>query len=303
MRLVTFRHRDRTAPGLLLDSERVLDLANCLAGKAALSSVLDLVLAGEAGESALRDATKGAGAATLSLKDVTLLAPIPHPLKNVFCVGRNYVEHVAEGFRARGTEMKLPEYPQFFTKPATAVIGPGEEIPLDSEVTQKLDYEVELGVIIGKRGRNIPRESALQHIYGYTIVNDVTARDLQRRHDQWFKGKGLDGSCPMGPHVVHRSAVADPQSLDLSLRVNGERRQHSNTRHMIFDLKTIIASLSEALTLEPGDVIATGTPSGVGFAMDPPTFLKDGDVVEAEVQGIGVLKNTVRRVAHRYEHG
>jgi len=308
MRLVTFRQQNRTAPGLLIDGERVLDLSRSLPGKGVLTSLLELVRAGADGEAAIREAAKGAGAGAgsnsgLALKEVRLLAPIPWPRKNVFCVGRNYVEHVAEGFRARGTEMKLPEFAQFFTKPATAVIGPEDDIPLDAEVTEKLDYEVELGVVIGRRGRNIPRERALEHIFGYTIINDVTARDLQRRHDQWFKGKSLDGSCPMGPWLVHRSAVPEPQNLALKLRVNGEERQSSNTKHMIFDLRTIIASLSEGLTLEPGDVIATGTPSGVGFAMSPPSFLKDGDVIEAEVEGIGVLRNKVRRIAHEVDAG
>ena len=304
MRLVTFGHQNRTAPGLLLDGGRVLDLAPCLPGKGPLTSLLEIVRAGPAGEAAVREAAQRAASGTsYDRKDVRLMAPIPWPRKNVFCVGRNYVEHVAEGFRARGTEMKLPEFAQFFTKPLTAVIGPEDDIPLDVEVTQKLDYEVELGLVIGKRGRNISRERALAHVFGYTVINDVTGRDLQRRHDQWFKGKSLDGSCPMGPYLVLASAVPDPQNLNLSLRVNGEGRQSSNTKHMIFDLPAIIASLSEGLTLEPGDVIATGTPSGVGFAMTPPSFLKDGDVVEAEVEGIGILRNTVRQIPHRVDEG
>jgi 2-keto-4-pentenoate hydratase/2-oxohepta-3-ene-1,7-dioic acid hydratase in catechol pathway len=300
MKFVTFRHGNRTAAGLLIDGDRVLDLSEVPGLKA--QTALDVVLAGEAGVAAAREAAKRANAGnTLALSAVKLMAPIPQPRKNVFCVGRNYVEHVAEGFRARGAEVKLPEFPQFFTKPQTAVIGPGDEIPYDATVTQKLDYEVELGVIIGKRGKNIPKDRALSHVFGYTIINDVTARDLQRRHEQWFKGKGIDGSCPMGPHIVHASAIKDAQALDIKLRVNGEQRQSSNTKHMIFDLKTIIESLSLGMTLEPGDVIATGTPSGVGFAMTPPNFLKDGDVVEAEVESIGILKNTVREVPHRVE--
>lgn len=300
MKFVTFRRGDRTSAGLLLDGDRVLDLSEVPGLKA--QSALDVVLAGEAGVAAAREAAKRANAGnTLALSAVKLMAPIPQPRKNVFCVGRNYVEHVAEGFRARGAEVKLPEFPQFFTKPQTAVIGPGDEIPYDATVTQKLDYEVELGVIIGKRGKNIPKDRALAHVFGYTVINDVTARDLQRRHEQWFKGKGIDGSCPMGPHIVHASAIKDAQALDIKLRVNGEQRQSSNTKHMIFDLKAIIESLSLGMTLEPGDVIATGTPSGVGFAMTPPNFLKDGDVVEAEVEGIGILKNTVREVPHRVE--
>jgi len=261
-----------------------------------------VVLAGEAGLAAAREAGKRANSGnTLALSAVKVLAPIPHPRKNVFCVGRNYLEHVAEGHRARGTEIKLPEFPQFFTKPQTAIIGPGDEIPYDPQVTQKLDYEVELGVIIGKRGKNISKDRALSHVFGYTIINDVTGRDLQRRHEQWFKGKALDGSCPMGPHIVHASAIKDPQTLDIKLRVNGEQRQSSNTKLMIFDLKTIIEQLSLGMTLEPGDVIATGTPSGVGFAMNPPGLLKGGDKIEAEVEGIGVLANAVREIPHRVD--
>jgi 2-keto-4-pentenoate hydratase/2-oxohepta-3-ene-1,7-dioic acid hydratase in catechol pathway len=156
-------------------------------------------------------------------------------------------------------------------------------------------------VIIGTRGKNIPKDRALAHVFGYTVINDVTARDLQRRHEQWFKGKGIDGSCPMGPWIVHASAIKDPQALDIKLRVNGGERQNSNTKHMIFDLRTIIESLSLGMTLEPGDVIATGTPSGVGFAMNPPGLLKVGDVIEAEVEGIGMLRNTVREAPHRVE--
>jgi len=302
MKFVTFRRGTRTSAGLLLDGGRVLDLGQGIPGLDNAATALDVVLAGEAGLKAVRAAAERGGAAgTLALGDVKLIAPIPNPRKNVFCVGRNYLEHVAEGYRARGADMKVPEYPQFFTKPMTAIIGPGDDIPYDVEVTQKLDYEVELGVIIGKRGKNIPKDRALSHIFGYTIINDVTGRDLQRRHEQWFKGKGLDGSCPMGPHIVHASAIKDPQALDIKLRVNGEQRQSSNTKMMIFDLPTIIESLSLGMTLEPGDVIATGTPSGVGFAMTPPGLLKDGDVVEAEVEGIGVLKNTVRQIPHKIE--
>ncbi len=234
--------------------------------------------------------------ATHELAEIRLLAPIPRPEKNVFCVGRNYKEHVEEGFRARGQETKLPVAAQFFTKPRTAIIGPDDPVPLDPKVTSALDYEVELGVIIGKTGKNIPRSAALEHVFGYTVINDVTARDLQRRHDQWFKGKGLDGSCPIGPVVVHKSRISDPQGLNITLRINGETRQNSNTRHMIFDLGTIIEQLSLGMTLEAGDIIATGTPSGVGFAMTPPGLLKDGDLIEAEVEGIGVLRNRVKQV-------
>jgi 2-keto-4-pentenoate hydratase/2-oxohepta-3-ene-1,7-dioic acid hydratase in catechol pathway len=222
-----------------------------------------------------------------------LLAPIPRPAKNVFCVGRNYIEHVAEGDRAAGRETETPKYPQFFTKPPTAVIGPDETVPSYAAITRVLDYEVELALIIGREGADIAPERAFSHIFGYTVVNDITARDLQRRHGQWFKGKGLDRSCPMGPWIVPADEIATPPDLRISLTVNGEPRQDSRTSQLIFDIPTIIATLSQGLTFEPGDVIATGTPSGVGYAMTPPRVLGPGDVIEATVEGIGTLRTTV----------
>ncbi|MCO8612093.1 fumarylacetoacetate hydrolase family protein [Burkholderia multivorans] len=229
----------------------------------------------------------------LPLDSLTLLAPIPRPTKNIFCVGRNYLDHVKEGYKARGTELKVPEFIQLFSKPPTTVIGTGADIRYDEQLTQKLDYEAELGLVIGKSGRDIRPENALEHIFGYTVINDVTARDLQRAHDQWFKGKGLDTSCPMGPWIVTKDEVADAQNLDIRCTVNGEVRQSSNTSMMIFKLQTIIAELSRGLTLEAGDIIATGTPSGVGYAMEPPRLLNVGDVVEVSVSGVGTIRNTV----------
>ncbi len=221
--------------------------------------------------------------------------PLPQPRKNVFCVGRNYSEHIAEGARAQNTTINVTEVPVFFTKPPTAICGPGDEVPIFPHVSTKIDYEVELTVVIGKAGRDIPAERAWEHVFGYTILNDVTARDVQRRHgNQWFKGKGLDGSCPTGPWIVTADEIADPMALGIRLMVNGEVRQDGNTRDMIFDIPTLIASLSEGLTLEPGDLIATGTPSGVGYAMEPPQFLKHGDRVVCEIDGIGRLENTMR---------
>ncbi len=235
---------------------------------------------------------------TMSAPGVQLLAPLPQPAKNVFCVGRNYLEHIAEGERAQNLKIGVTEHPVFFTKPPTSVVGPGAEVPIFPKVSTSIDYEVELAVVIGKAGRNIAPEQAMAHIFGYTIVNDVTARDVQRRHGgQYFKGKGLDGSCPMGPVIVTADALGDPTKLGIRLSVNGEMRQDGNTRDMIFDIPTLIASLSEGMTLEPGDVLATGTPSGVGYAMDPPVFLKNGDTVVCEVDGIGQLENTMRTVS------
>ena len=236
--------------------------------------------------------------AVVPASDVHLLAPLPHPSKNVFCVGRNYLEHISEGERAQNLKIGVTEHPVFFTKPRTAVVGPGASIPIFPKLSTKIDYEVELAVVIGKTGRDIQPDQAMAHVFGYTIVNDVTARDVQRRHGgQFFKGKGLDGSCPMGPVIVTADAIGDPARLGLRLSVNGEPRQDGNTADMIFDIPTLIASLSGGMTLDPGDVIATGTPSGVGYAMDPPKFLEDGDVVVCEIDGIGKLENRMTTAA------
>jgi 2-keto-4-pentenoate hydratase/2-oxohepta-3-ene-1,7-dioic acid hydratase in catechol pathway len=215
-----------------------------------------------------------------------LLAPIPRPRKNIMCMGRNYAEH------ARETGSAPPEVPVFFTKPPTAVVGPGAPV-IHHAVTQQLDYEVELVAVIGRRGRNVSPEKALDYVFGYTVMNDVTARDLQDRHGQWFKGKSLDTFAPLGPWIVHRSSLPDPQRLRLQMRVNGEVRQDSTTANMIFTVAQLIASLSAGMTLEPGDLLATGTPAGVAKGMKPPKWLQPGDVMEAEVEGIGVLRNHV----------
>jgi len=220
------------------------------------------------------------------IKRVRLLAPIPSPARNVFCLGRNYADHAAE----RGAA--VPDHPVYFTKPGTAVVGPGDDV-VHHAVTKELDYEVELAVVIGVGGRDIPRAEALRHVFGYTIVNDVTARDLQKRHGQWFKGKSLDTFCPMGPILVTADEIPDPQALGISLRVNGQMRQSSHTSKMIFPVAQCIEVLSQSLTLLPGDIIATGTPDGVGAATG--NFLKAGDRIEAEVEHIGVLASKVVR--------
>jgi 2-keto-4-pentenoate hydratase/2-oxohepta-3-ene-1,7-dioic acid hydratase in catechol pathway len=217
---------------------------------------------------------------------IRFLSPIPRPARNVFCVGRNYAEHAKE----RGAD--VPTVPVFFTKPPTAVTGHDAPV-IHWPLTQNLDYEVELAVVIGRRGRDIPRAEAYEHVFGYTILNDITARDIQKKHTQWFKGKSLDSFAPMGPWIVPRAAVKDPHSLRISLRVNGEIRQAATTADMIFRIDELIEVLSAGMTLEPGDVLATGTPSGVAAGFDPPRWLKVGDVVEAEVEGIGILRNRI----------
>jgi 2,4-didehydro-3-deoxy-L-rhamnonate hydrolase len=227
------------------------------------------------------------------LEDVELEAPV-RPPRNVFCVGRNYAEHVKEGARAAGREPKLPSVPTFFTKAPTAIAAPGATLWLSSAVSLEYDFEAELAVVIGVECKDVAQSEALGVVFGYTALNDVTARDVQRDYGQWFKGKSLDSTCPIGPWIVTPEELGDPQSLELRFRRNGVEKQHSNTSKMIFSVPRLIAELSKGMTLLPGDVIATGTPEGVGFARNPPEFLADGDVMEVEIQRIGVLQNRVR---------
>ena len=231
-----------------------------------------------------------------------ILAPIPRPLKNVFCVGKNYRAHITEGAVAQGIKDEAPEFPVFFSKPPTSVIGPDTEIRINAEVSEMVDYEVELGVVIGKAGCNISAQDAVDHIFGFTIINDISARDVQRRHGgQYLKGKGMDTFCPIGPCIVTMDELSDFENLRIALSVNGEARQDGSTAQMMFKVPDLIESLSAGTTLEPGDLLATGTPSGVGYAMSPPQFLKHGDEVVCSVEGIGELRNTVRDVtpAHK----
>ncbi|HYH17026.1 MAG TPA: fumarylacetoacetate hydrolase family protein [Azospirillum sp.] len=245
----------------------------------------------------LRDALvrKGPG---LPLSEVELLAPIPQPRRNLMCVGKNYHDHAHEFTRsgfdssARGAADAIPEHPIVFTKLPETVVGPGAAIRYPHGVSDQIDYEVELVVVIGRAGRDIPKDAAMDHVFGYTIANDVTARDIQAKHKQWFLGKSIDTFCPLGPWI----ATADEIDLaDTPVRcwVNGELRQNSNTRDLIFDVPTLIETVSRGITLQPGDLILTGTPAGVGLGFTPPKFLKPGDRVKLEIGGIGVLENPV----------
>ena len=229
----------------------------------------------------------------LLLKDVRIKAPIPRLAKNIFCIGRNYAEHATERDKGGDPNKLIPKYPIFFTKPPTAVIGPNELIKSHKQITDALDYEAELAVVIGEKAYYVSKEEAMNYVFGYTIFNDVTARDLQELHHQWFRGKALDASAPMGPYLVHKSAVHNPGNLAISLTVNGELRQSSNTQKMIFDIPTLINTISAGITLEPGDVIATGTPEGVGQYFKPPKFLHSGDKVAVTISGLGTLENVV----------
>jgi 2-keto-4-pentenoate hydratase/2-oxohepta-3-ene-1,7-dioic acid hydratase in catechol pathway len=293
MKFGTARVEGRDLPFVIAPDGRWIALSSVTASAA--PSLTAFIALGEGAFAEVEGAVAAGRGTEIDQASARLLAPIPRPAKNVFCVGRNYVEHIAEDNRTRDLQADLPKYPQFFTKPATAVVGPDAEVRLDEKVTRRLDYEVELAVIIGKTGRDIAAEAVEDHIFGYTICNDITARELQAKHGQWFKGKALDDSCPLGPFIVHAGelSLARAQSLAISLSVNGDLRQNATTADMIFDIKALITSLSAGMTLEAGDIIATGTPSGVGYAMDPRQYLKDGDVIECRIESIGTLTNRI----------
>ncbi len=228
----------------------------------------------------------------IALANVALASPA-RPKKNVFCVGRNYKGHAEEVARARGIPLNLPPVPTFFTKAPTAIADPDATLHLTAAISPQYDWEAELAVVIGTRCRDVAEADALGVVFGYTCLNDVTARDVQKDHGQWFKGKSLDDSCPIGPWIVGADEIDDPQRLDIAMRIDGEIKQSANTETMIFDVRRIIAELSRGMTLEPGDIIATGTPDGVGMARTPPEFLRDGTTMEVEIAGIGILRNTV----------
>ncbi|MTI47054.1 MAG: fumarylacetoacetate hydrolase family protein [Firmicutes bacterium] len=227
-------------------------------------------------------------------KSVVICAPIPKPKRNIFCIGKNYQDHVNELKDKTISDSNLPNEPVYFTKSPNCVIANEDYIENHSHITQHLDYEVELAVIIGKKGINISKADAYDYIFGYTIGNDITARNIQKGRNQWFKGKSLDTFCPMGPYIIHKSEIPFPVELDLSCNINGDIRQNSNTSHMIFDISYIISDLSQGIELNPGDIILTGTPSGVGFGFTPPKYLKSKDVVECYIEGIGTLVNIVK---------
>jgi 2-keto-4-pentenoate hydratase/2-oxohepta-3-ene-1,7-dioic acid hydratase in catechol pathway len=292
MKLVTFKRGDRISAGALV-GDRVIDLAEALSRADRECSAVDVITASASQQQAIRDLVKRPGAGSHRVADVKLLAPIPHPRKNVFCVGRNYKEHILEGARARGVEPSFPKVPEFFSKPPTTVIGPDDGIERHARNTAKLDYEVELAVVIGKPTRDVSAADAMSSVFGYTIVNDVSARDAQFAHGQWFKGKSFDTFCPMGPCIVTADEFGSPSGHRISLKVNGEIRQDSTTADLLFSVADCISSLAASTTLEPGDIISTGTPSGVALGMTPQRWLEVGDVVEAEIEGIGVLRNTV----------
>ena len=232
-------------------------------------------------------------ACRIPVEQASLRAPYTDPPRNILCTGINYSEHLKELDRGVVAEQKMPEHPFIFTKPRTCIAHPDSVVDGHSAESQAYDYEVELAVIIGKTGKNIRKEDALAHVFGYSIINDLSARDLQRLTTQWYRGKALDESAPFGPCIAVRDSIPDPHNLKISSKVNGELRQNAHTSQMIFDLPTLISILSHGTTLEAGDIIATGTPAGVGMSFKPPKYLKPGDVMELEIEGIGVLRNTI----------
>ncbi|MEM7653102.1 MAG: fumarylacetoacetate hydrolase family protein [Pseudomonadota bacterium] len=288
MKLAVFDWRNTRHVGLLMHDDQTL-------GRMDFSNAAVM----EKGVTALLGNPEPAVTDQVSVDDVRLCAPVPRPHRNIFCVGKNYHEHAHEfassGFDSSAAQGAVPEAPIVFSKLPETVIADGASIKIDPSVTEAIDYEAELAVIIGTGGRNIAPADALSHVWGYTIVNDVTARDLQGKHSQWLIGKSQDTFCPMGPYAVTADDI-DLQDTIVKCWVNDELRQESNTKLLIFDVPTIIAAISNGITLKPGDVIATGTPAGVGIGFKPPRYLKPGDTVRVEIAGIGSLQNPVEAV-------
>jgi len=300
MRLVTYRSTIEAAARLgVIEGDLVIDVATLGAGAglalpSAMLDLIDLGPAGQASLSALLDQYRGRWPAhsAFPLVNVRLLAPIPRPRKNIFGIGLNYVEHVAESAATLDTPKDLPKQPVIFSKPPTSVIGPGEAIEHNARITQQLDWEVELAVVMGRTARRVTEAEAMGFVFGYSVMIDVSARD-NRRAGQWIYSKGQDTYAPFGPCIVTADEITEPHALDLWLTVNGQTKQRSNTRHMLFKIPTLIADISAAITLEAGDIIATGTPDGVGAGRTPQEWLWPGDVVEAGVDGIGEIRHPV----------
>jgi 2-keto-4-pentenoate hydratase/2-oxohepta-3-ene-1,7-dioic acid hydratase in catechol pathway len=299
MKLLTYLSDNKQKLGIQLN-DTVIDVETLgfKSNETFPATMLDLIDAGQETVARLKHALDNANenviaSCSLPLSKVTLLAPIPKPRKNIIGIGLNYTEHVAESARTLDTSNDLPQKPVIFSKPPTTVTATKTEILHNTSLTQQLDWEVELAVIIGKRGKYVPKSEALDYVFGYTVINDISARDC-RRAGQWIVSKGQDTFAPMGPVLVTKDEIEDPHNLNLSLTLNGVEKQNSNTKYMLFNINDLIADLSTVFTLEPGDIIATGTPAGVGAGRNPQEWMWDGDVVEATVEGIGTIVNTVK---------
>lgn len=299
MKLVTYRHNEGAARLGVLHNNMVVDVKRFGAASQVEfpSTMLEFIDLGPIALDVLSEVLNGADkrlfvGTSYPASNVKLLAPIPRTRKNIFGIGLNYTEHVAESARSLDTSADLPQQPVVFSKPPTTIIANGDPIHHDATLTQQLDWECELGVVIGSCAHNVKKADALSYVFGYTVINDISARDC-RRSGQWIVSKGQYSFAPMGPCIVTADEIADPQNLNLSLKVNGVEKQNSNTKFMLFRVDDLIEDLSRGLVLEPGDVIATGTPAGVGAGRDPQEFMWPGDVVEAWVEGIGTLTNPV----------
>jgi 2-keto-4-pentenoate hydratase/2-oxohepta-3-ene-1,7-dioic acid hydratase in catechol pathway len=293
---------DEVRVGALTPDGRVVDLgAEARRRSLPLSfdpaDMLSLIAAGGQALAEAGSLVDGSASGGPRVEEVHLVAPIPVPRRNVVCVGWNYVEHFEEGKSLRDAGQTLPEHPVFFTKGTNAVNGPYDPIPYDPRVSTAIDWEVELAVIVGQRGKNLSEEEAMRHVFGFCVLNDTTARDIQQKKHggQWWKGKSLDGHAPMGPWIVTADGF-DWSSRRLVSRVNGVVKQDGNTSGMYFKVPRLLAELSLGLTLEPGDILATGTPPGIGHARKPPEYLRPGDVLESEIEGIGTLRNLIQAV-------
>lgn len=295
MRFVTYRYKEKEYPGVLVQGKNKIYSLDAIFGLGKFNTLVDFIV--ESTDEYLKEIQDALTKNFLKgrlLRDVTLLSPIPKPVHDIICIGVNYADHLKESQSVAkdGSFDKITK-PVYFSKRASRIIGPNEDIQGQFQLDDKFDYEVELAVIIGKHGRDIPKDRAEDYIFGYSVFNDLSSRSLQRDHSQWYKGKSLDGYSVMGPLILHQSQLSFPLEVDITSKINGETRQHSNTKMLIHDIATLISDFSRGITLAPGDIIATGTPAGVGMGFKPTKYLKKGDVVECEIPDIGLLKNRI----------
>jgi len=299
MRFVTYVHKGVEQPGIVTDQDRVVPLTS-LPGSFASNTAEQSLLAfiktvDNATISALKESLANSSDQTsVALSEVHLQAPIPYPQRDIICLGKNYKQHAEEVADQIKSSAEGESHPIYFSKSAFPAIGPDTEVDPHTDVTSQLDYEVELGVIIGKNGSNIQPEQVQEYIFGYTIINDVSARDVQIAHQQWYRGKSMATFCPMGPWIVHTSQIPFPVHLAISCSINGEQRQSSNTSKMIYDIPFVISQLSQSMQLHAGDIIATGTPEGVGMGFKPPRYLSPGDEMVCTIEKIGELRNRIK---------
>jgi len=297
MYIVNYKYNNIEKIGFLTTNKKNILSADTIFNKAGLkppSNMNELIsLSNDDIIKEINDTIENNDFDTIPLDDVVLLSPIPFTIRNMFCVGKNYLDHINELNTAKELKGKIPKLPIYFSKTSYPTVGPDSDIEIDWEASKEIDYEVELAVVIGEKGKNINREDAEKYIFGYTISNDISARDLQMSHIQWHKGKSLDNFSPLGPYIVHKSILPLPLDLNIQCKVNGELRQSSTTGNMIFDIPHLISNLSKGMTLYPGDIILTGTPSGVGMSFSPPKMLKPGDLVECEIENVGILRNKI----------